>query len=66
MTTVNQPTLLPTNKLTAATFAASLANLAQLLVARHFPEFADPEIWAPLAPALALIVGYFVKDRANV
>ncbi len=63
--TVSQPTALPTNKLTAATLAASLASLIEMLVTRQFPGLADPTIWAPVAPLMAFVVGYFVKDRAN-
>jgi len=65
MTTVSQPDALPTNKLSAATLAAALASLAEMIVTRHFPQLADPTIWAPVAPLMAFLVGYFVKDRPN-
>lgn len=65
MNTVNQPSALPTNKLTAAMVAASLASIVKAFVVQTWPQFADPIIWEPLPILLGFAVGYFVKDRPN-
>jgi len=65
METVNQPTALPTNKLTAAMLSASLAGIVKAFVVQAWPQFADPIIWEPLPYIVGFAVGYFVKDRPN-
>ncbi|RLP22277.1 hypothetical protein [Mesorhizobium sp. YM1C-6-2] len=65
METVNQPTALPTNKLTAAMLSASIAGVVKALVVQAWPQFADPVIWEPLPYLVGFAVGYFVKDRPN-
>lgn len=66
MNAVNQPSAIPTNKLTAAMLAASAAGVVKAVVVHAWPHFADPVIWEPLPYVLGFAVGYFVKDRPNV
>lgn len=65
-TTVSQPSLNPTNKLSAATIATALVALAQAVVDKFWPEFSDPQIWAALYPIAALVAGWFTSDKPNV
>lgn len=64
--TVAQPTLNPTNKLTAAIVAASLAAIVKGWVSNQWPYLGDPIIWEPLPIVVAAIAGWFVKDAPNV
>lgn len=66
METVNQPTLNPTRKLTAATIAAAAVSVSGLIVRNLAPEWYDAEVWAAMTPIVIFAVGYFVKDRPNV
>ena len=64
--TVKQPSLRPTNKLTAAMISASLAGVVKAFVVQSYPDFADPTIWEPMPYLIGILVGYFVKDAPNV
>ena len=64
--TVDQPSALPTNKLTAAMLSASAAGLVKAVVVNAWPHLADPLIWEPLPYIFGMAVGYFVKDKPNV
>lgn len=66
MATVNQPSLKPTNKLSAAMLAASIAGIIQAWVIDQIPTFANPVIWAPLPILIGGVIGWFVKDKPNV
>lgn len=65
MTTVNQPTPMPTNKLTAATLGGALVSLASLALKNLAPSWYDPDVMLALAPVVTFILGYMVKDRRN-
>lgn len=64
--TVNQPSALPTRKLTAAMLGASVAGLLKAFVVQQWPFLADPIIWEPLPYAFGFLLGYVVKDAPNV
>lgn len=64
--TVSQPSLNPTNKLSAATIAAAVVALAQAIVVKNWPEFSDPQIWAAAYPLSVLVAGWFTPDKPNV
>lgn len=75
MTTIRQPTSIPTNKLTAAIVAGAVYEFAQPAVARGVEVIGElfGIAWQLggngdmlLQFALMAIVGYFVKDRPNV
>lgn len=66
MQTVNQPSLNPTNKLTAATIAAAVVSVSGLLVRNLAPEWYDAEVWAALLPIVIFAAGWVVKDKPNV
>ncbi|PAQ00894.1 hypothetical protein LRP31_25395 [Mesorhizobium mediterraneum] len=66
MATVEQPSALPTNKLTAAMASASIAGIIKALILHQFPDFAEPAIWEPLPYLVGGVVGWFVKDKPNV
>lgn len=63
---VSQPTLNPTRKLSAATIALALVELAWVLLVNFAPSYADPNLKAALTPVVVFLVGYVVKDDANV
>lgn len=65
METVNQPSALPTRKLTAAMASASIAGIVKAFVINSWPQFADPVIWEPLPYVIGFAVGWLVKDRPN-
>lgn len=65
MATVNQPSSLPTNKLTVAMASASLAGIAKAVVLHFYPDLSDPVIWEPLPYLIGGIAGYLVKDAPN-
>ena len=66
MPTVKQPSPNPTNKLTAAMLAASIAGLAKAVITNRYPYLGDPVIWEPLPYIIGFGAGYIVKDRPNV
>lgn len=70
METVNQPTWVPTRKLTAGMLSSSAAAIIQAYVIGQFPTFSDPLIWVPLpiiiSGVVGMVVGWFVKDKPNV
>lgn len=66
MRTVDQPSHVPTRKLSAAMLSASAAGIAQATVVHAYPQYADPVIWEPLPYLIGGVVGYFVKDSPNV
>lgn len=63
---VTQPTINPTNKLTAATIAAALVSFSGLVVRNLAPTWYDEAVWASLTPLLIFVVGWFVPDQPNV
>ncbi|TIT00948.1 hypothetical protein [Mesorhizobium sp.] len=60
---INQPTLAPSRKLSAAMISASLAGVIKAVVTNTWPQFADPMIWEPLPIIVGFAVGYFVRER---
>lgn len=66
MATVNQPTLRPTNKLTAATLGGALVSVVGLALKNLAPEWYDPDVILAVAPVATFILGYMVKDQRNV
>ncbi|RWC87359.1 MAG: hypothetical protein EOS72_21725 [Mesorhizobium sp.] len=65
MATVTQPTIRPTNKLTAATIAAAAVSVSGVFVRNLWPSWYDAETWATLLPIAVFAVGYLVKDEPN-
>ena len=67
MTKVNQPTLRPTNKLAVAVMIGPAATEAWgAMMAGIYPPVAGPEVSMLVGAIVALAVGYFVRDQANV
>lgn len=64
--TVNQPTALPTNKLSAATTATAIMSVAGLVVQNIWPSWYSQEVWAAMLPVVVFVVGWFVSDAPNV
>ncbi|WP_137934344.1 hypothetical protein [Mesorhizobium comanense] len=65
MPTVTQPTVRPTNKLTAATIAAAALSVSGIFVRNVWPSWYDTETWATLLPIAVFAAGYLVKDEPN-
>jgi hypothetical protein len=63
---VDQPTLKPTRKLAAATVAAFIVALAFLVTKNLWPAWADPVVFTAATPIIVFLVGYFIRDEANV
>lgn len=66
MPTVKQPSVNPTNKLTAATAAAGIMALVGLVLKNLAPGWYDPEALMSITPLAVLVFGYFIKDQPNV
>ena len=66
MNTVSQPTINPTNKLTAATVGSALMSVTGLALKNLAPEWYDPEVLLSVTPLLIFVIGYFVRDKPNV
>lgn len=66
MNTVNQPTLAPTRKLTAAVVAGAAHSILGLLLRNMAPEWYDPEVMAATLPLVIFLAGYVIKDNPNV
>ena len=66
MSTVNQPTINPTRKLTAAVVATAIMETLRVLANQLLPDVFDPAFWVALAPIAVFAVGWFVKDEPNV
>lgn len=66
MVTVIQPTINPTNKLTASVIAIAVIEIARVLVKNFLPGFDDAGLWTALSPIAVFAIGYFIKDEPNV
>lgn len=66
MATINQPTLNPTNKLSAATVAAAAVSVVGLVLRNLAPEWYDPDVLAAVLPVVVFATGYLIKDKPNV
>jgi len=66
MATINQPTINPTNKLSASVIAIAIIEIARVITHNFFPAFDDAGLWTALSPVVVFAIGYFVKDEANV
>ena len=66
MALINQPTINPTNKLTASVVAIAVIELTRVLAHNFFPGFDDAGLWTALSPVAVFVIGYFIKDEANV
>ena len=66
MTTVKQPSALPTRKLTSAIVITPLvAELWGNIMIEVYPAVAGPQTSMYVGLLVAALVGYMVKDRAN-
>lgn len=65
MNTVNQPTLNPTNKLTAAVVATAFMELLRVVMTHALPDYYDDGLWSAMLPIVVFAVGWFVKDHPN-
>jgi hypothetical protein len=64
-TLVAQGTKRPTNKLTAATAAATVVQLATGAYEWVTGDSLPVELYGPVTVLATFLAGYFVKDRAN-
>jgi len=63
---VQQPTVAPTRKVLAVTVIGALFTVL-VWIGREFYGIAVPgEVQGAVHTAIAAIVGYYVKDRANI
>ena len=61
-----QASAAPTRKLTAATLAAALVEVARVTTENIAPDWADASMWHTLLPVVVFLCGYLVKDNANI
>lgn len=61
----NQPSLRPTNKLSAAVLVTFILEFTRVVISANWPAYSDPTLWAALTPMLAFGVSYFIKDELN-
>lgn len=62
---VDQPSLKPTNKLSAAVVVSLAMELSRVVVSAVWPDFYDPNLWIAITPIAVIAVGYFIKDDLN-
>ena len=63
---VDQPSINPTQKLTAATAAAAFMAALLWILELVFPSLPNTELVAGLTPFAVFVSGYVVRDRPNV
>ena len=63
---VNQPSVNPTNKLSAAVIGVAIVEVARALLGHFAPDFAQPELWTALSPVIVFLCGWFVPDAPNI
>lgn len=63
---VDQLTAKPTNKLSAAMIGAAVVETARVVANAIWPDLLDGPFWIAMYPVVIFIVGYWVKDDANV
>jgi len=63
---VKQPSVNPTNKLTAAVIGAAACQVTRTVLANVAPGWADEAMWIALEPIIIFACGWFTKDEANV
>lgn len=66
MATVSQPTLNPTNKLTAATVGSAVISVGGLILKNLYPVWYDPDVLLSVSPIVIFALGYIVRDHPNV
>lgn len=64
--TTNQPTSNPTNKLTAATIAASIMGIVGLILRNMAPDWYDPAVLATMLPLVVYGTGWMIPDSPNI
>jgi hypothetical protein len=65
MENATQPTVNPTNKLTAAMAAAAAVSILGLVLKNLAPDWYDPQALLNITPVIVLVFGYVIKDRPN-
>lgn len=65
MEPINQPSLNPTRKLTAATVGAAAVSVAGLIVRNLAPDWYDAEVMLAITPIVVFGLGYFIRDLPN-
>lgn len=65
MTTVKQPTKMPTNKFIAYTSGGLVALLIEGIVEQFAPGIVPSEFWSGFPIVLGGLVAYQVKDKPN-
>lgn len=63
---VTQPSVNPTNKLTAAVLASFAVELIRLIANNIWNGAVDESFWIAVYPVAVFAAGWFVKDDANV
>lgn len=62
---VNQNSVNPTNKLTAAMIGTLGWAITKAFVTNFFPEFNEPYLWEAALPVFVGLPGYFSRDTAT-
>lgn len=63
---VVQPSINPTNKLTAAVVATFIVAVVRMIVNNVWPGSVDESFWIATGPIAVFATGWFIKDAANV
>lgn len=65
MATVTQPSVKPTNKLTAAVVASAVTETARVVLDIFYPNTFDGPFWVAISPLVLFGVAWFIKDEDN-
>lgn len=63
---IDQPSVNPTNKLSAAVVASAVVGVAGLALKNLYPEWYDPEVMLSVTPVIVWASGYVIRDKPNV
>jgi hypothetical protein len=66
MSTVNQQTINPTRKLTAAVVATAVMETLRIVTTQVWPDVFDQAFWSAMLPVAVFAAGWFIKDEPNV
>lgn len=65
MRPINQPSINPTRKLTAATVGAALVSVSGLVLRNLVPDWYDAEVMMAITPIVVFGLGYLIRDLPN-
>lgn len=63
---VNQPSVNPTNKLSAAVVGSAAVGVVGLYLRNKLPGWYDPDLMLTVTPIVVWASGFVIRDKPNV